>query len=93
MKSFLKLPDRCPTPSLHFLFSELPMEAKIHCDIFSLFFSIFTNATSKVSQIIKYLLENNIEKSKTWTAHLKYLCDLYHIGDPLDFYQDPLLQN
>ena len=37
IKSLLKLIDRTPTPAIHFLTGELPMERKIHRDMFILF--------------------------------------------------------
>ena len=40
LKSILKLSITAPTPSIHFLAGELPIEGKLHKDIFSLFFSI-----------------------------------------------------
>ena len=38
LKSILKLSITAPTPSIHFLTGELPIEGKIHRDIFTLFY-------------------------------------------------------
>ena len=63
---------------------ELPIEAKIHKDIFSLFFSVWSNPDSKIYQIVKYLLENSPENSRTWCIHLRHLCQKYALKDPLE---------
>ena len=43
LKGFLKLSKTAPTPSIHFLLGELPMEGKIHRDMFALFFGVWSN--------------------------------------------------
>ena len=43
LRGFLHLSDRSPIPSLYFLTGELPIEARIHRDIFSVFYSICQN--------------------------------------------------
>ena len=72
-----------PTPSIHFLTGELPLEGKIHKDIFSLFYCIWSNPDTKIYSIVKYLLENNCENSRTWSQHLRYLSEIYGLEDPL----------
>ena len=72
-----------PTPSIHFLTGELPLEGKIHKDIFSLFHCIWSNPDTKIYSIVKYLLENNCENSRTWSQHLRYLSEIYGLEDPL----------
>ena len=54
MKSILKLSITAPTPAIHFLTGELPIEGKIHRDVFSLFYSIWSNPDTKINQIVKY---------------------------------------
>ena len=60
------------------------MEGKIHKDMFSLFFSIWSNPDSKIFKIVKYLLETSSENSRTWSIHLRHMAKLYGIDDPLD---------
>ena len=62
--------------------SELPIEAKIHRDIFSLFYNIWTNKQSKIYDIILYLLEVSSDKSKTWSVYLHKIFQQYGIEDP-----------
>ena len=57
LRSFLSLSSRSPTPALYFLLSEIPMSAKIHRDLFSIFFSIWSNPNTKLHEIVKYLLK------------------------------------
>ena len=56
LKSILKLSLSAPTPSIHFLTGEFHIEGKIHRDIFSLFYSIWSNPETKIYEIVKYLL-------------------------------------
>ena len=83
LKSILRLSVSAPTPSIHFMTGELPIEGKIHRDIFSLFYGVWANPDTKIYQIVKYLLETCSENSRTWAAHLKYLSSLYGLEDPL----------
>ena len=83
LRGFLHLSDRSPIPSLYFLTGELPIEARIHRDIFSVFHSICQNPQTKIHSIIKYLLENSAENSHTWARHLSNLASIYEIEDPL----------
>ena len=82
LKSILKLSITAPTPSIHFLTGELPIEGKLHKDIFSLFFSIWRNPDTKIYGIVKYLLQNTSENSCTWSAQLKHLSKRYQLEDP-----------
>ena len=59
------------------------MEGKIHKDVFSLFFSVWNNPDTKIYGIVKYLLQTNQHNSRTWAAHLRYLCTRYGLEDPL----------
>ena len=84
LKSFLHLSQTAPSPSVYFLLGELPMEGKIHRDIFALFFSVWSNPTSKIFAIVKYLLENSSENSRTWAIHVRNLSKMYGMKDPLE---------
>ena len=72
-----------PTLSIHFLTGEIPIEGKIHKDIFTLFYCVWTNPDTKIHCIIKHLLEKNCENSRTWSTHLRYLSLVYGLEDPL----------
>ena len=81
---------RAPTPALYFITGELPIEGKIHRDIFSLFYSIWTNPETKIFEVVKYLLKSSNDNSRTWSAHLRHLCRRYNLEDPLLYLQmDP----
>ena len=67
------------------------MEAYIHLDIFSLFYSIWYNRETKAHQIVKYLLENSPDNSRTWSIHVRHLARQYGLPDPLDLLNsDPM---
>jgi hypothetical protein len=90
LRGILTLSKSSNIPALHFLLGELPMEAKIHRDVFSLFYSVWSNPDSKIYQIVKYLLENSPENSRTWAVHLRYLSMKYGLKDPIEcFKSDP----
>ena len=82
LKSILKLSISAPTPAVHFLTGELPIEGKIRLDIFSLFFGVWRNPDTKIHQIVKYILQNSCENSRTWIIHVKHLCRKYCLEDP-----------
>ena len=65
IRGFLKISDRAPIPSLYFLTGELPIEAKMHRDIFSLFFIIWNNPETKMFKILQYLMEKSPLDSHT----------------------------
>ena len=83
IKSILKLSLSAPTPAIHFLTGELPVEGKLHKDVFSLFFSIWSNPDTKIYQIVKYLLQTCSDNSRTWSIHVRHLCKKYGLEDPL----------
>ena len=83
LKSILRLNSTAATPAIHFLTSELPIEAKIHFDVFTLFYNVWSKPNTKIHQIVKYLLENNKKNSRTWSQYVRYLCEMYKIEDPL----------
>jgi hypothetical protein len=82
LRGILTLSKSSNIPALHFLTGELPMEGKVHRDLFSLFFSVWENPNSKIYQIVKYLLEHSSDTSRTWSVHLRYLSQKYGLPDP-----------
>ena len=72
-----------PLPSLYFLLGELPIEAKVHLDTLSLFWGIWANPQTKIHDVIKYLLMMSKSNSLTWAAHVRLLCQIYELPDPL----------
>ena len=89
LRGFLHLSDKSPIPSLFFLTGELPVDAKIHRDVFSSFFCIWSNPQLKIFEIVKYLLENSPENSHTWSRHIRNLAKMYGIEDPLSSIKKP----
>ena len=90
LRGILNLSKNSSITALHFLLGELPIEAQLHKDVFSLFFSVWRNPNSKIYQIVKYLLENSQTNSRTWSMHVKNLTEKYGIEDPLScFKRDP----
>ena len=85
LRGILTLSKTSNIPALYFLLGELPIEAKIHRDIFSLFYGVWSNPDCKIYSIVKYLLENSSENSRTWTIHLRHLCRKYRLSDPLEY--------
>ena len=83
MRSFLHLSDRCAIPSLHFILGEITIEARLHRDVFSVFYSIWSNPNTKVHHLVKYLLTISNENSRTWSVHVRHLAEMYGLGDPL----------
>ena len=90
LRGVLKLSQRSPSVSLYFLLGELPIEAVLHLDILSLFWSIWANPETKVYLIVKYLLMMSNEKSLTWSAHINVLFRKYNLPDPLTLLNDPV---
>ena len=83
LRGILKLGPRSPVPPLYFLLGELPCQAYLHFDIFSLFWSVWANPDTRIYSIVKYLLMMSDESSLTWAAHLKITYKLYNLPDPL----------
>ena len=90
LRSILKLSKCSSIPAIHFLTGELPIEGKIHRDVFSLFFSIWANPNTKIHEIVKYLLKESTENSRTWSIFIRQLSVMYGLTDPLHCLQcDP----
>ena len=77
LRSILSLSKNATIPAIHFLLGELPIEAQIHKDIFSLFYSVWRNPGSKIHKIVKYLLQNSPKNSRTWFIHIRNLSQKY----------------
>ena len=94
LKSILKLSSTAPTTAIHFLTGELPVEGKIHKDVFSNFYSIWNNPDTKIHELIKYLLRTSSDNSRTWAILLRHLCNRYGLEDPLVYMNgDPPAQS
>ena len=83
LKSILHLSKSAPTPAIHFLLGELPMEGRIHRDMFSLFYGVWCNPQTKIHQIVKYLLQTSSDNSRTWVINLRHISRMYQLEDPL----------
>ena len=90
LRGILKLGPVSPIPPLYFLLGELPVEAMIHLDTLTLFWSIWANPQTKIYEIIKYLLMMSKPNSLTWAAHVRLLCQIYQLPDPLALISGPL---
>ena len=88
LRGFLKLSQNSPIPAIHFLLAELPLEASLHLATFSLFWSVWSNPTSTMYQICKYLLMMSPDNSRTWCVHVRHLCRIYGMKDPLVLLQE-----
>ena len=83
LRGILKFSSVSPLAPLYFLLGELPIEAKIHLDTLSLFWGIWANPQTKIHDVIKYLLMMSKPNSLTWAAHVRLLCQMYELPDPL----------
>ena len=87
LKGILKFSSQASTSTLYFLTGELPIEAMIHKDVFSLFFSVWLNPNTKIYSIIKHISKNISDNSRTWSNYVKYLCTQYGLEDPTSLLQ------
>ena len=71
IRGFLHLSDRSPIPALFFLTGELPIVARLHRDIFSLFYNIWINPGTKIFKITKYCPLNSQPREK-FIRHVRY---------------------
>ena len=44
---------------------------------------MWANPDSKIHELIKYLLQNSAENSRTWARHLTHISQMYGLEDPL----------
>ena len=89
LRGFLHFSDKCPIPAIHFLLGEIPIEARLHRDVFSLLYSIWTNPQTKIFDIVRHLLAVSPENSRTWSVHVRLLSRLYGLPDPLLLLDQP----
>ena len=87
LKSFLHLSQTAPTPAIHFLLGKLPMEGKVHRDMFSLFYSVWSNPDTKIYQIVKYLISSSPDNSRTWAVNMRHIAKMNQLEDPLSCLQ------
>ena len=57
LRGLLKLSKSSPIPALHFLLGELPVEAVLHIRTLGLFHNMWSNPTSTVSGMVKYIMK------------------------------------
>ena len=88
LRGFLKLSNSSPIPALHFLLGELPLEGRLHLDVLSLFWSVWSNPDSTTYKILKYLLTMSPDNSRTWSIHVRHICRIYGMKDPLVLLQE-----
>ena len=50
--------------------------------MFALFYSLWSNPNMKIYNIVKYLLQNNSDNSRTWSQRIKQLSQQYGLDDP-----------
>ena len=79
----MKLSSTSPVPALYFLLGEMPIVATLHLDVLTLFYNIWSNPDTTVYEMTKYILRMSSDKSVTWAAHVRALCTLYDLPDPL----------
>ena len=83
MKGVLKVSEQASTAGIHFLTGELPVEAKLHRDVFSVFYSVWINPDTKIHSIVKYLLSSSSDESRTWSVYVRQVSRQYGLEDPL----------
>ena len=83
LRGFLKLSPAAPIASLYFLLGEPPLEATLHMDVLSLFWNIWSNPQTQLFNVLRYILMMTDNKSLTWAAHVRILCQTYNLPDPL----------
>ena len=84
LRSILKLSKNATNPALYFLCGDLPIEGKLHRDVFSLFYSVWANPESKIYEVVTYLISNSCNSSRTWSVFLKQLAEKYSLEDPIE---------
>ena len=89
LRGFLKLSKTCPIPCLYFLTGELPVAARVHLDLLTLFHNIASNPQTKIYSIVKYILMMADNTSTTWSNHIRLICRQYQLPDPLQLLQFP----
>ena len=91
LRGFLKQSHCSPIPSLYFLCGELPIEARLHIDLLTLFQNVWSNPQTKIFDMVLYIMKMAGPKSTCWAAHVRLLCQMYDLPDPLVLMQQPAL--
>ena len=82
LKGVLQLSKQASTASIHFLTGELPIEAMLHRDILSVFYSVWANPETKIHTMVRYLLTNSADNSWTWSNHVRKIASQYGLEEP-----------
>ena len=70
MCGFLHLSQTSPISALYFLLGELPIEGRLHLDVMSLFYSMWTNPDTTAFKLVQYIMKMVDAKSTTWVSIL-----------------------
>ena len=89
LRGMLKLSKCSPIPALHFLLGELPIEGTLHLRTLSLFHNIWSNPSTTVHDMVKYILTMCDENSTTWSNHISIICLRYGLPSPLVLLDSP----
>ena len=92
LRGFLKQSPCSPVPSLYFLCGELPLEARLHIDLLTLFHNVWSNPSTKIFEIVFYIMKMSTPKSTCWSAHVRLVCQMYNLPDPLALLQQPVMK-
>ena len=87
LRGFLRLSSSSPNPALYFLLGEMPIVATLHLDVLILFHNIWANPSTTVHDVVKYILKMSDNTSLTWAVHVRILCEMYGLPDPLRLLQ------
>ena len=87
MRGILKLSKSSPTPALHFLLGELPVEGVLHIRTLGLIQNIWSNPTFTIFDMVTYILKMCDSNSSTWSNHVQLLCQQYGLPSPLSLLQ------
>ena len=89
LRGFLRLSRSSPIPCLYFLLGELPLENKLHLETLTLFHNIWSAPSTKLFEIVKYVLMMSDLSSQTWANHVRLLSMKYNLPDPLALLNTP----
>ena len=87
LRSFLKLSQSSPVPSIYFLLGELPVEGLLHIRTLGLFHNLWVNSDLTIHMMAKHILQMVDETSTTWCNHVNLLCKKYGLPPPLSLLQ------
>ena len=87
-RGFLKLSKSSPVNSLYFLLGQLPVEAQLHINIFTIFHNIWNNPETTIFQLVSYILKMCATSSTTWCNHLLILAARYGLPSPLKLLEE-----